>query len=124
VKAAQPDRLNSSLLLIVLLASLSACASNPQRAAPSLLACMQKVRDAVPQEFPAPLKHCLAAGGIAMQCSVTESRLAGWGKELQDLFSSGDADRADLRANAEGRRCANGATNASELVQCCQAALP
>jgi hypothetical protein len=115
---------NRPLLLLAVLALLSACAGNPQRAAPGALACMQTVRDAAPSGFSAPLKHCVVAGGIAMQCSVMESRLAGWGKELQDLFTSGDADREDLKADALGRRCAAAAADAAELLQCCQAVLP
>ena len=64
-------------------------------------------------------KHCMAAAFIARHCSVTEAALASLGKELQDLFTSGDAQWADVRADQRGLRCARSANGDAAIVECC-----
>lgn len=63
--------------------------------------------------------HCIAAGLIAWRCSVTEARLASYGKELKDLFSHGDAEWRDLDADRQGIACARSATDETALISCC-----
>lgn len=65
--------------------------------------------------------HCVATGLIALRCSVTESWLAAFGKELRDLVGPGDAALNDLRADRRGVRCAR-TTGKDGLDACCQTA--
>jgi hypothetical protein len=83
---------------------------------------MQAVRDALPQGLPDKRAHCLAAGGIAQQCSVMEADIAGIGKEIRDVFSRGDASWGDWRADRAGIRCARKPGVDGQLAACCQAA--
>lgn len=80
---------------------------------------MQQVRAELPEGIGDRRAHCLAAGGIARRCSVAEAWMAGWGKELRDLFGPGDASSADLGANAAGRRCARELKGGQTLAHCC-----
>ena len=57
-------------------------------------------------ELPDSQAHCIAAGLIARQCSVTEATLASVGKELRDLLGGGDAEWRDLGNDHRGIRCA------------------
>lgn len=73
--------------------------------------------------------HCVASAKIALQCGARYARWAGVGKEWLDAFGGGDASRADLAANAEGRECARQAAGAGDssdgaLHACCKDALP
>lgn len=63
--------------------------------------------------------HCIAAGLIAWYCSSTEAWMGGYGKELRDLFSRGDAQWRDLKSARRGIRCARLATTQLDLVECC-----
>jgi hypothetical protein len=63
--------------------------------------------------------HCIAAGLIALRCSVTESWIAGVGKELRDLLGRGDAQFQDLRNDARGVECAR-STGKDGLDACCR----
>ena len=63
--------------------------------------------------------HCIATGLIALRCSVTESWLAGVGKELEDLFGPGDAALNDLQAGGRGVRCAR-TQGKDGLDTCCR----
>lgn len=63
--------------------------------------------------------HCLAAGTIAIRCGGGSALLAGYGKELADLFGAGTAERRDLRANRAGRQCAATGLAEEELPDCC-----
>lgn len=98
------------------------CASVPHRAAQASYDCMRVVRDALPPDLPDKRAHCLAAGGIAQQCSVVEADMAGIGKEVRDVFNHGDASWADWRADRAGIRCARQSGAEAELTACCQAA--
>ena len=64
--------------------------------------------------------HCMAAGLIALRCSVTEARLASYGKELRDVLGRGDAEWRDLRADRRGITCARSATDTDRLIACCE----
>jgi hypothetical protein len=101
--------------------ALVACASNPQRPAESSLACMQSVRDSLPEGIPADRAHCLAAGGIAQRCSGIEARVAGLGKEFADFFTGGDPSWADWQADKAGIQCARVHGDAEGLAACCAA---
>ncbi|HEY8507812.1 MAG TPA: hypothetical protein VIL32_05600 [Steroidobacteraceae bacterium] len=108
---------------VTLVASmLSGCAvSGGPRAADSSLGCIRKVVDErMPHGLPDKVTHCIAAGLIAWHCSTVESGLASVGKELRDIFSSGNAEWADLQASRKGIACARRATDESALQQCCQ----
>jgi hypothetical protein len=67
--------------------------------------------------------HCLAAGLIALHCSVAEARLASYSKEIADIFGPGQAEWRDLRANRRGIACARSATSDAALIECCERAV-
>jgi hypothetical protein len=102
---------------------LAGCAASPERPAPSSAGCAQAVVADLPSGLDDREKHCLASGGIALQCSPFEAWFAGWGKEAGDAFSGGDASREDLEANRIGRRCADHAgetVDTGALLECCR----
>jgi hypothetical protein len=101
---------------------LLACSTVPDRAAPSSYGCMAAVRDKLPADIPDKRAHCLAAGGIALRCSVGEADMAGIGKELGDVFTGGDPSWADWKADRVGIRCVKAGATAETLPDCCQAA--
>jgi hypothetical protein len=111
------------LLIIVLLAALTACTSvpnKPTRLSRSSVGCMQAVvRERVPEDLPERRAHCVAAGLIARYCSITEAYMAGSGKELGDLVGRGDAEWEDWRADRAGIACARTATGDMEVEECC-----
>jgi hypothetical protein len=109
-------------LVPVLLLALGGCASQAPRPASSSYGCMVAERDALPAGLPDEQKHCVASGLIARHCSVSEANMAGLGKELQDLFSSGDASWADWKMDRKGVGCAQNAPDDATVVQCCAAA--
>ena len=109
---------------ILTLALLGGCTAMEPRAARSPLGCARQAVAQVPAEWSDASKHCVVSGLIARQCSAGEARLAGWGKELRDAFGSGDASRADLKANAVGRGCAREASTVAALAACCESAGP
>lgn len=115
-----PSFSTSSLLILLLL---SACAPLPQReprAGHSSLGCMRAALDGrLPRDLPDAQIHCIAAGLIARHCSVTEAHLASVGKELQDVFGSGDAEWRDLEADGRGIRCARTLSDDQGLRDCC-----
>jgi hypothetical protein len=82
---------------------------------------MAAVRATLPTGISDKRAHCLAAGGIAQRCSVTEARLAGIGKELRDVFTGGDPSWADWRADKVGIACAKRSRDSDELAACCAA---
>jgi hypothetical protein len=109
--------------LFALSALLQGCAAGtgaqarPER---SSLGCMQGVVAArVPAGIPDKRAHCLAAGFIARECSVTEAWIASYGKELRDLLGGGDAEWGDLTADGTGVDCARAARSDQDLVACC-----
>ena len=77
------------------------------------------VNDKLPTQLPDKRAHCLAAGLIARYCSIGEAYMAGAGKEFRDLFTGGDAEWADWRADRVGIRCAFHSADDSALAQCC-----
>jgi hypothetical protein len=83
---------------------------------------MRQVRAELPGSISDARAHCLASAGIARRCGGGEAWLAGWGKELKDLLGRGDASRADIAANAAGRRCAAQTANDEVVPTCCAAA--
>lgn len=90
------------------------------RAGKSSLGCMQSAIAGRNLESMRDVEaHCIAAGLIALRCSVTESWLAGVGKELRDLLGPGDAEFKDLRSDAHGVACAR-ATGKDGLDACCR----
>ena len=107
-------------MLPLLLAACAPLSRHEPRLAPTSLACMRAVvKQYVPAQADDILKHCLAAGFIARRCSVSEAKLASWGKELADAFDGGDPSTADLRADRAGIECAQHSKDAAELDQCC-----
>jgi hypothetical protein len=111
------------LPLIMLALALGACTtlSGEKRAAPSTVGCAHAVVDSkVPAGLGDKRTHCIAAGQIARYCSVPEAYLAGVGKEIKDLFTpGGDAEWADIRADAAGVRCAHSSRDDRDLESCC-----
>jgi hypothetical protein len=102
----------------------TACAPLPAyepRAARSSLGCMESALADHDLDLSAndAEAHCIAAGLIALRCSVTESWIAGIGKELRDLLGRGDAEIADLRSDARGVACAR-STEKGGLDACCR----
>lgn len=112
-------RCNLLLLLNALL--LTACTVVPTRPAPSSYGCMLAARAQVPQDVGDKQQHCVASALIAQQCSVSEAYFAGVGKELRDLFGSGDAEWADWQADRAGVRCARSYANVQDIGTCCAA---
>lgn len=114
--------------MLALTVALAGCATLPEappRAAASPLGCVRTtVATRVPRDVGDKLQHCLAAGLIARHCSVTEARLASWGKEIGDALGPGDADGGDLEADHAGIRCARGARDDAGLRRCCEALHP
>lgn len=111
-----------SLRLLPVLA-LGACASIPGRPArlePTSYGCMSAVvKQKLPPQLPDKEAHCLAAALIARYCSPTEAYMAGAGKEVRDLFTGGDVEWADWRADREGIRCARQQGSDSGVAECC-----
>ena len=112
--------MRTTAALTILTAALTGCAGNPQRPAASTVECARAVVSQLPDGLTDPEKHCLASAGIARQCSEFEAWLAGWGKEIQDAFGSGDASFDDLASDRRGRRCAERTGDPDELLQCCR----
>jgi len=108
---------------VCLLLGLAGCASAPERAAPSPVGCAKAVVAALPAGLTDPEKHCVASAGITQRCSRFEAWLAGWGKEIEDAFSHGDASWEDLDADRLGRRCASTHAAPDALIACCRHAL-
>jgi hypothetical protein len=108
-------------LQLLLLGALAGCAAQAPRPAASSYGCMVAERDALPQGMPDDQKHCIASGLIARHCSVTEAHLAGIGKEVQDLFTGGDASWADWQMDRKGMGCAHDAPDDAAVTQCCVA---
>ncbi len=111
-------------LLIGLLALVTtACATLPQAPAGS---CMQRTMDSLDLAgLPGNRQHCLASGTIALRCGSASAWMAGYGKEMADLFGPGRFQRQDLRANAAGRKCAaslaDEGVDRERLAACCAA---
>ncbi|HKE43813.1 MAG TPA: hypothetical protein VKB41_04680 [Steroidobacteraceae bacterium] len=116
----------SALVTLGVCAALCGCvplAGRALRAEHSSLGCMQKVRDEkVPVSVSDDMKHCIAAGAIARYCSGGEAWLASFGKEVGDLFGSGDAEWRDIEADRRGITCAHAVGSDQQLLECCQAA--
>lgn len=111
----------SAVAALVGLALVSAgCAGNPERPATSSVECARAVVAALPPGLSDPEKHCLASAGIAHRCSPFEAWLAGWGKEMQDAFGSGDASLADLEDDRRGRDCARRSDDPDAWPPCCR----
>jgi hypothetical protein len=109
-----------SLVFISLLAVLTGCASTAARPAKSSYGCMEAaIANKLPADLPDKHAHCLASGLIARYCSQSEAYLAGFGKELRDLFGSGDAEWRDWRADRVGIACAREAGNDADIASCC-----
>lgn len=111
--------MRSATTLALVVIALSGCAGSPQRPSPSTVGCAQSVVAQLPAGLTDPQKHCLASAGIAHRCSAFEAWLAGWGKEMQDAFGSGDASFADLQDNRRGRDCARRSDDPDAWRQCC-----
>jgi hypothetical protein len=109
-----------SVLLLTMLAACVHSSQRPPRLAHSTLACARTVvAQKVPRHVRDKVAHCRAAGFIARYCSVPEAYLAGAGKEVLDLFSNGDAEWADWRADRVGIQCDRGATSDEAIAACC-----
>lgn len=106
---------------LVLVASLAAgCAAMAPRRATSSLGCMRAEVRELPASLSDDEKHCVGSGLIARHCSLTESWLAGAGKEVKDLFTAGDASWADWRADRRGMQCGRNAANDEAVMACCR----
>jgi hypothetical protein len=101
---------------------LTGCASREPRADDSTYGCMQTVRAQIPTNLPDKRQHCLAGAQITRQCSVGEAYVASLGKELRDLFGTGDASWSDWRADRAGMRCGRAARDTAQIERCCAAA--
>ncbi len=100
--------------------ALASCASAPRAPASS---CMQQTVDSLELSgLSEDRKHCLASGTIALRCGSASAWVAGYGKEVADLFGPGRFQRRDLRANSAGRDCSSGAADEKELPACCAGA--
>lgn len=112
---------------ILLLLSIAACGSVPQRPErleTSSYGCMNAVlRQKLPEGLTDAQAHCIASGLVARYCSVAEANLAGFGKEVRDLFTRGDASWADWRADRRGIACARNAQDDAGVVTCCRGEL-
>lgn len=109
-----------TIATISVLASLAGCASTATRPARSSYGCMEAaIANKLPANLPDEHAHCLASGLIARYCSRGEAYLAGLGKELRDLFGSGDAEWRDWRADRAGIACAREAGNDADIASCC-----
>jgi hypothetical protein len=96
---------------------LSACSANPRAPESS---CMQRAVDSLALDgLPDIRKHCLAAGTIVIRCGSGSALVAGYMKEIADVFGPGDASGRDLSANTAGRRCAERSAEESALFACC-----
>jgi hypothetical protein len=100
---------------------LMACSSVQPRPAHSSYGCMQAVRAQLPTDDNDKRLHCLATAQITRQCSVSEAYLAGMGKELSDLFGSGDAEWADWQADRAGVNCGRAQNSMEDIQACCAA---
>lgn len=80
---------------------------------------MVAVRDSLPGGLPDKRAHCLTSAAIAQRCSVAEAYVAGAGKEVRDLFTGGDAEWADWRADRAGIACAKQSKNTEVVSMCC-----
>jgi hypothetical protein len=107
--------------LVVSLA-LCGCAAQAERPTSSSYGCMAVERESLPADMPDEQKHCVASGLIARHCSVSEANMAGFGKELQDLFGRGDASWADWKMDRKGIGCAREASSDEAVTQCCATA--
>lgn len=106
-------------LLVVLALALSSCAATPRLPAST---CIQRTFDSLDlSRLPGDRQHCLASGTIARRCGQVSAWLAGYGKEVGDLFGPGLFQRRDLAANAAGRKCAGTVDDEGELAACCAA---
>lgn len=97
-----------------------ALATQEGRAAKSTLGCMRQAFAGYDLKArPDDEAHCIAAGSIARRCSVTEARIASYGKEFRDLFSRGDAQWRDIESDRRGIECARSATDEAAFLACC-----
>jgi hypothetical protein len=111
--------------LAVVMAGCATLPDAPPRLASTPLGCMRAtVAAKVPAQFGDKHRHCLAAGMIARYCSLSEARLASWGKEVEDAIGPGDADRRDLDADYVGIGCARESPDDAALARCCAARYP
>lgn len=93
------------------------------RPATSFLGCARAaVAAVVTDDMTDKRKHCTGAGSIARLCSVSEARLASYGKEFTDAFDGGDPDVEDLRADRTGIACAKVDPDPARVLACCEAA--
>jgi hypothetical protein len=113
----------SQALILIAASAASSCVplTHDTRAAASSLGCMHVALSSreVNRKDDA-LAHCVAAGMIARHCSATEAVMASIGKELQDLFGTGNAEWRDLGSDRRGIRCAKTSASDTELERCCR----
>jgi hypothetical protein len=78
------------------------------------------IKEKLPADLPDKRAHCIASGLISRYCSITEAYLAGAGKEMRDLLSSGDsAEGKDWRADRVGIECARETADDAAVAECC-----
>jgi hypothetical protein len=105
---------------LLMLQGCAPLATHENRAGQSSLGCMRAALARHDLEsLPDEQAHCAAAGLIAWRCSVTEARIASYGKEFRDLFDGGNAEWSDLAADRQGILCARSATDEIGLLNCC-----
>jgi hypothetical protein len=64
-------------------------------------------------------KHCSVSCIVAYNCSRTGSFLIGALKEFQDIFTKGDADWKDMKANRSGIKFSKIVDNENECFDAC-----
>jgi hypothetical protein len=82
------------------------------------------LKQKLPSKLPDKRAHCLASGLIARYCSLPEAYMAGIGKEVRDLFTGGDVEWADWRADRVGIACARRAADDTAVTACCEQSEP
>jgi hypothetical protein len=117
----QGAALTAATATLLLIACMPLDRSMPRPARGSLDCMRSIVREQVPVAAGDKLKHCLATGLIARHCSVSEARIAAWGKEITDVFDGGDPSAADIRADRAGLSCARDSADDAGLRACCAA---
>jgi len=66
------------------------------------------------------LKHCSLSCMIAKRCLSAETSLLGLLKEFSDLFTDGNAEWADIKANYRGIKISRKVQTVSECIDQCK----
>jgi len=112
-----PDPVPAWRVLAACALAVVSCASTPRAPADS---CMQQAVDSLDLALMSgDRQHCMASGTIASRCGSASAWIAGYGKELGDLFGPGSFQQRDLAANSAGRQCGVATDTEAGLAACC-----